>query len=86
MPAYCYAVEYYGFEINKFRHIWAYNIVLKSLEYWKNNYLKDEILSGMPGWYFLDWDKQDILVTDKNRTIIFRIQYVMLSIMRYVVN
>ena len=61
--AFCYAVvEYYGYDAVDNR---AYNIMLKSLEFWKNNYIVDGILTGMPGWYFLDWNPEDTLVSDQ---------------------
>lgn len=62
---FCYAViEYYGYE---FKPVRPYEIVIKSINLWKQKYLKDGIIEGMPGWYFLDWDKPDVLVTDEIR-------------------
>lgn len=60
--AFCYAViEYYGLHAkNK-----TYDIMLKSIQFWRNKYIENDILIGMPGWYFLDWNKHDTLITDK---------------------
>lgn len=61
---YCYAViEFYGKKIND--QIKAWDVVMKSLNFWSQKYVKDGILSGMPGWYFLDWDKSDEMVSDR---------------------
>ena len=66
--AFCYAViEYYGYNLKLCSHIRSYYIVLKSIDFWKTHYLDNGILIGMPGWYFIDWDKQDVLVTDEIR-------------------
>ena len=62
--AFCYTViEYYGRDLSK--EIRACGVVLQSINVWKNKYVTDSMLIGMPGWYFLDWDKTDDLVTDK---------------------
>lgn len=62
MPTYhlhwCYAMIEHGFT----------QLVIESLKFWKANYVVDGILVGMPGWYFLDWDKDNDLVSDRSRS------------------
>jgi len=66
--AFCYnVIEYYGCDYESCSKIRAYDVMMQSLVFWKHKYLNDGILAGMPGWYFLDWDKEEILVTDNER-------------------
>ncbi|AYV78578.1 MAG: hypothetical protein Edafosvirus19_5 [Edafosvirus sp.] len=41
----------------------AIDVVNQSIEFWKNNYLQEGILQGLPGWNFVDWDfdNQDVI-------------------------
>jgi hypothetical protein len=59
-----------------------YNIVLKSIEFWKNNYLKNGLIKGVPGWYFIDWDKTN----DEVIKIILKVNilFVIQCLMKYV--
>ena len=34
-------------------------VLEKTILYWKEHYLRDGLLSGMPGWYFIDWDSKN---------------------------
>lgn len=66
--AFCYAViEHYGRDI-KLQNTRAYNVMISSLNIWKQKYLKNNIINGVPGWYFLDWDNSSELVSDWKRT------------------
>lgn len=42
------------------------NVVMSSIEFWKKTYINNGFLSGMPGWYFVDWDNTNELVVGKN--------------------
>jgi hypothetical protein len=34
-------------------------VVLDSVDVWRRLYSRDDLVSGMPGWYFTDWDRTD---------------------------
>jgi hypothetical protein len=43
------------------------HVVLDSLEQWRRSYLHDGLLSGMPGWYFTDWDPTDPMTAGRGK-------------------
>ncbi len=45
-----------------------YKTVWDSVEFWKQNYIKDGLLQCVPGWNFIDWDFDDASVVGRGNS------------------